>query len=71
MSEDPVRLVVRCRRRILAEVDAEGMVLMKCRDCSKAYGRPVYHEVTIADLQDRRGLLTIPDPDAENHPKAA
>ena len=71
MSGDPIRLVVRCRRRILLEVEESGTLLMKCRDCTKAHGRPVYHEVTIADLQDRRGLLTLPDPEAENHPKAA
>lgn len=71
MSDEPIRLTVRCQRRIHLDVDADGMVRLKCRDCSRAQGRPVYHEIAVGDLAIRRGVVSLPGSCPEDRPEAA
>lgn len=71
MSTPPIRLTVRCPWRMHLEVDTDDRVRMKCRDCTRKAGHPVYHEITLRELRDRMGTITLTDSEVENHQKAA
>ncbi|MGC4106431.1 MAG: hypothetical protein QM753_08760 [Thermomicrobiales bacterium] len=71
MSQEKIRLTVRCQHRVVLEVDDAGLIVVKCRDCSRATGKPVFHRVSPVELRERRGVVHLHDSDAENHQRVA